>query len=60
MTYHLLPLALSDKQGRLTVRILSFLGNKSFTVIPKPKAPLLSFLSGGSMRMSRTEPQRDE
>ena len=29
-------------------------------IIEKPKAPLPSFLSGGSMRMSRTEPQRDE
>ena len=38
-------------------------GKSAYTgqnIIEKPKAPLPSFLSGGSMRMSRTEPQRDE
>ena len=39
-----------EKRGRLTVRILFFLGNKSFTVIPKRNSPLPSFLSGGQNR----------
>ena len=37
-------------RGRLTVRILFFLGNKSFTVIPKRNSPLPSFLSGEQNR----------
>ena len=41
---------LPEKRGRLTVRILFFLGNKSFTVIPKRNSPLPSFLSGGQNR----------
>ena len=38
---------LADKRGQLTVRILFFLGNKSFTVIPKRNSLVPSFLSGG-------------
>ena len=54
----LLQLALSDKQGRLMFRVL-YVSFKKLCLF-KINSLLPSFLSGGSMRMSRTEPQRDE